>query len=150
MLANSTIMVLNYLQTKLRNIFFPPFNEIVLTKETAEELFEISEYNHPKEFFAVLGGRISKYKLILDSILYQKFVSNENSASFVIDLPTNSGFKATFHSHPGYNNRPSNADLDVFRRFASINFILAKPYQTNSLACYDNHGNPIIFSIEKY
>ncbi|MDR2866035.1 MAG: Mov34/MPN/PAD-1 family protein [Methanomassiliicoccaceae archaeon] len=46
----------------------------------------------------------------------------------------------TVHSHPGYSNEPSDADIDFFSSWGGIHIITCQPYDRRSWKAYDSKG----------
>lgn len=123
------------------------FERIVLTPEAASQIMAFARRSHPKEFSALLGGRIKDNTIWLTHVIYQHFEATERSATMRIDTPVTAGASATVHSHPGPDNRPSAADRRFFNKYSMPNFIIAYPYVPSSIACYDAYGNPLHFTL---
>jgi proteasome lid subunit RPN8/RPN11 len=72
-----------------------------------------------------------------------------DSHSFINDWmsPIDYHKSGTAHSHPGYSNYPSDADLDFFGHFGGIHFITCQPYDRKSWRAYDSSGNIIDLQI---
>jgi proteasome lid subunit RPN8/RPN11 len=51
------------------------------------------------------------------------------------------------HSHPGYRNDPSDADLDFFSHMGWIHFITCQPYDRRSWKAYDSSGRIVNLKI---
>jgi proteasome lid subunit RPN8/RPN11 len=68
-----------------------------------------------------------------------------DSHSFINDWmsPVDLHKSGTAHSHPGYFNDPSDADLDFFSHFGGIHFITCQPYDRKSWRAYDSCGRRI-------
>jgi proteasome lid subunit RPN8/RPN11 len=58
-------------------------------------------------------------------------------------LPVDFSVVGTVHSHPSGACYPSDADLDLFRRFGWIHIIACSPYGMRSWAAYNSLGEPI-------
>ena len=130
-----------------RLLGFEHFERIVLTQAAAQQIVAFARRAHPKEFSALLGGRIKDKTLYLTHIIYQHFEATERSASMHIDLPITAGCRGTVHSHPSPNNLPSAADKRFFNKYSMPNFIIASPYLPSTIACYDGYGRPLSFTL---
>ena len=87
----------------------------------------MSEATHPKEAFGVFTGRIKNNVLLIERVIYQPFSNTSTSALAQID-DTIPNIVGTFHSHPGTDASPSNADKRLFARRSGIHCIVAEPY----------------------
>jgi proteasome lid subunit RPN8/RPN11 len=123
------------------------FSEIIMQEDVLENICMFAKQTHPKEFVAIIGGKVKEKKLIIDNLFYQEFVSSHHSASFSSFLPSAVHGVGTVHSHPSSNNKPSKADLFFFNKKAGVNFIIGYPYTKETMSCYDLNGNELIFSV---
>jgi proteasome lid subunit RPN8/RPN11 len=57
--------------------------------------------------------------------------------------PIDYSIAGSAHSHPGYSNQPSEADMDFFSNTGGIHFITCQPYDRNSWKAYDSRGEPV-------
>jgi proteasome lid subunit RPN8/RPN11 len=121
------------------------FNAVVLTKDAESQMIEFARRSHPKEFSALLGGRLKDRTLTITHIIYQHFEATERSALIHLNVPTTTEVKGTCHSHPTPDNRPSAADRRYFNKYSYVNFIIGYPYNRSSIACYDLYGRPLPF-----
>ncbi|MCF7872410.1 Mov34/MPN/PAD-1 family protein [Candidatus Woesearchaeota archaeon] len=126
-----------------------PIKEIILTEKTIKKICGLAKDTHPKEYLAFLEGRIIGNKVTITDILFQPYVANENSTWGYIDLPLTSSVMGSIHSHPGYNNKPSRADLHLFGKTGIVHGIIKKPYKPEDLAIYDNYGNKLQFKTKE-
>ena len=140
---------------KLKNFLFkllmletPKFSEIVMKKEVAQNICEFAKQLHPKEFVALIGGKIEDEQLRITDLYYQEFTSSYHSASFSSFLPSAVSGIGTVHSHPSSNTTPSDADLFFFSKKGLIHFIIGFPYAEKNIVCYDFNGNELLFSID--
>jgi len=125
----------------------PKFSKIILKKEVAENICEFAKQLHPKEFVAIIEGKVKDEQLRITDLYYQEFVSSYHSASFSNFLPSVASGIGTVHSHPSSNTKPSNADLFFFSKKGLIHFIIGFPYTEENIVCYDFNGNELVFSI---
>lgn len=72
---------------------------------------------------------------------------DDSSAFSEWHLPLDSSYAASFHSHPGWSNLPSEQDLQFFSRNYSAHFIACRPYVASSTACYGKDGQRQNYSI---
>jgi hypothetical protein len=68
-----------------------------------------------------------------------------DSHSFISDWMTPVDFNksGSAHSHPGYSNEPSDADLDFFSNIGGLHFITCQPYDRKSWKAYDSRGRTV-------
>lgn len=68
-----------------------------------------------------------------------------DSHSFIDDwmTPVDLNKSGSAHSHPGYSNEASDADLEFFSHYGGIHFITCQPYDRDSWAAYDSQGNRV-------
>ena len=102
---------------------------------------------HPKEFVAVVEGKVENKELKITGLYYRTFTSSVNSASFSSFFGGQVNGIGTVHSHPSSNTRPSNADLLFFNKKGGVHFIIGYPYTGKNIAGYDYKGNEIVFRI---
>ena len=121
------------------------FNEILIKKEVIENIMELAISTHPKEFIMFLKGKILKNKLVIYALVFQTYQASNRATAFKINLPPFSKVIGTVHSHPGYSNKPSNADLTTFGRYGIFHLIICKPYRLEDINGYDNLGSLINF-----
>ena len=105
------------------------FEKINIKQEVIDTICEIAQQTHPKEFIAFLEGKTKNKILYITDLAYQEYVAGYTSTVFKDYLPLTSNVLGTVHSHPGYSNKPSNADLRVFSKKGIIHLIIKKPYQ---------------------
>jgi proteasome lid subunit RPN8/RPN11 len=61
--------------------------------------------------------------------------------------PIDYSIAGTVHSHPGFSNRPSEADLDFFSNMGGVHIITCQPYDRTSWVAYDSRGEPLELEI---
>ncbi|MCX6709895.1 MAG: Mov34/MPN/PAD-1 family protein [Candidatus Woesearchaeota archaeon] len=125
------------------------FDSIILRKSVAEDIINFAESNAPREFVALLGGKIEAGKLMIDRIIYQNYVSSSNSAFFWRNFPSFPETMGSVHSHNSKNNMPSRADMRFFRENGFFHIIISEPFSGESMAGYSPYGKRIYFSIEE-
>lgn len=141
---NSFKKILKKLKKKFANFLFPEINEIIITKEIINNIIRIARDAHPKEFIAFLTGKNEKGILKIDELTIQSYYANSNSTSFTtINIPTTTNVVGTVHSHPGYSNRPSTADLRTFNKHGFIHAIICLPYSYKNIQFYNKYGEKI-------
>lgn len=123
------------------------FKEIIIYDTVVEDIIDFAKANHPREFVAFFHGVLKDEKLIIDSLVYNEFRSNEGSATPIFHFPDRS-FYGSIHSHPGHSNRPSRADLHFFHKTGIVNAIICMPYTKESLRFYNHQGEEITVKIQ--
>ena len=122
------------------------FDKVTIEQSVIENIIILARETHPKEFLAFLDGKIVDKTLIITGLLYQEYHSSENSAAPIFHFPDKT-FYGSVHSHPGYNNSPSSADKQFFRKMGIINIIICKPYNPENIRFYNHQGEEIIVNI---
>lgn len=122
--------------------------KITIQRETLAKVAGIAGDTHPKEMLVFLEGEVKKGTLEITDILFQPYIASNNSVfSTHIDLPLTSKSVGTIHSHPGFRNKPSTADLHFFRKHGIIHGIICQPYNEKSIQFYDFNGEPATVNI---
>lgn len=102
---------------------------------------QVARSQHPHEFGGVL--RVEK-GVITEVLVVPGTVSGPTHALFNFHmLPIDFSIRGTVHSHPGSVPLPSDADLDLFRRYGTIHIIIAEPYTERTWRAYDGRGEPL-------
>ncbi|NJL43703.1 MAG: hypothetical protein HC945_00010 [Nitrosarchaeum sp.] len=125
------------------------FERVEVTSDVVDAIVELAHMTHPKEFVLFFEARKVGSALRIDGLVFQTYDASEDSAHFHIQLPTLTPLTGTVHSHPGYSNRPSDADLTLFRKHGLVHAIICMPYAASSLRFYDKHGGALPYSIVK-
>jgi proteasome lid subunit RPN8/RPN11 len=118
------------------------FNRIIIYSTVLEDIINFAKHNYPKEFVAFFHGQIKDKKLVIDSLQYHEFDSDENSASPIFRFADKSFF-GSVHSHPGHSNRPSRADRQFFNKTGILHAIICMPYIPQNIAYYNMNGELI-------
>ena len=109
-----------------------------IKKKTLKMILEASKSSYPEEFGAIL--RATK-GIINELILLPGTIQGERSALFKLHmLPIDFTVVGTVHSHPSGGCHPSDADLDLFRRYGWVHIIVCRPYSMSNWAAYDATG----------
>jgi proteasome lid subunit RPN8/RPN11 len=123
------------------------YERILLTGRCAEQIINFARRAHPREFSALIEGRVRQDTLVLSSVIYQHFEASDRAAVLHMNVPIGTDIRATVHSHPSHNALPSRADLRYFNKYAYVNFIIRYPYQPQDIVCYDARGRQLSFII---
>lgn len=117
-------------------------------RDVLDLIIEVSKSNYPNEFVALLRheeGVISELHFLPGTM------QGEDSATIALYMrPIDLNIVGTVHCHPGFSNRPSNADLDLFRHFGNTHIIICLPYDFESWQSYDMEGNLIEIPVIDY
>jgi len=95
----------------------------------------------PKEFLCLLREEDG---VIVELVLLPGTISGDSHG--IINLwmaPIDFSVCGSIHSHPGPSNRPSDADLDFFRRWGGVHIITCRPYDMKSWRAYDSNGREV-------
>ncbi len=120
----------------------------IMEKALLSALFA-AKYSHPIEFLGFFKGEakdgiVRLEELVIPPILYR----NETSVGYNDwQIPSLSGIKGTFHSHPRPPALPSRQDIIMFGKKSSANFIACPPFEIKDVRAFDNAGKEIGFSI---
>lgn len=113
-----------------------------LKKSLIIDAFDSAKKMHPKEFMCFL----SSTKNIIDEIILFPTQNDENSASINLnDIPFGVGIIGSLHSHPNNYIKPSNADLNFFKRY-EINIIIGTDFW-NNYKVFDKNGKEIFLEL---
>jgi len=134
---------------KLFSLDLPKFSKIVIHKSVIDDIIDFAKSNYPKEFVALLKGEIKEGKLTLDGLIYQPYTGTKSSSWMRINVPSMSNVVGSVHSHPSQHSKPSNADLQFFRKNGVVHLIIDYPYRINDITCYDFYGNRLQFKVEE-
>jgi len=111
-----------------------------IRRRTLKMILEASKSSYPEEFGAILRA---KKGVINELILLPGTESGERSALFKLHmLPVDFSVVGTVHSHPSGAIYPSEADVDLFRKFGWIHIITGYPFEKDSWACFTVEGLP--------
>lgn len=109
-----------------------------IRKRTLKMILEASKSSYPEEFGAFLRAEKG---VIKELILLPGTVASETHASFKLYmLPIDFTIIGTVHSHPSGACYPSDADLELFRKYGWVHIIACMPYDRNSWVAYDMTG----------
>ncbi len=125
----------------------PQFERVRIEQEVVEDICGLAAGSAPKEMIAFLTGSVKREAgqrvLVIDGLYIKAYQADENSTHFTTnDLPADNVY-GTVHSHPGYSNRPSDADRQLFNKYGWFHLIVCRPYTRASIATYNKYGEPI-------
>jgi len=101
---------------------------------------------HPQEFLCLLRQNAG----VVDEMILIPGTIYGDSHSFINMWmsPVDFLIVGTVHSHPGYSNEPSDADLEFFGAWRGIHIITCQPYDRSSWRSYDSNGNEVELEME--
>lgn len=103
-----------------------------------EMINEAARGSLPNEFVAMLRAEEG---VIQELLLLPGTLQGEDSATLMMHMmPIDYSVVGTVHSHPGYSNRPSGQDLELFRRYGYVHIITCLPFDEGSWSAYDGRG----------
>ena len=119
----------------------PRANVKGIRKRTLRMILEASKSQFPEEFGALL--RVEE-GVIGELVLLPGTVLGERHAIFQFhNLPIDFTIVGTVHSHPSGVCHPSQADLNLFRKFGWMHIITCMPFDRQSWAAYSGTGDPM-------
>ncbi len=115
-----------------------------IKRNCLELILESAKSSYPKEFGALLRVDEEHKDTIVELVLLPGTISGNSHAIFRLHmLPIDFSIVGTVHSHPSPVSRPSEADLELFRKHGRVHIIAANPYSLDSWEAYDGNGNKI-------
>jgi proteasome lid subunit RPN8/RPN11 len=125
-----------------------PQKQIIITRQVADGIITFAKARHPNEMVLVLQGKSSSEKIIVEGLIIPPFASSGPfySGFPIHDLPFDSSYVGSAHSHPGGSNKPSLEDLN--RGFySSVSIIISHPYEDETIAAYNRKGEKLELKI---
>jgi len=120
-----------------------------ITKKCLDLIFESAKESYPNEFGALLRVDTEKKDTIIELVLLPGTISGDSHAIFKLHmLPIDFSIVGTVHSHPSPYPRPSDADLQLFRKHGKIHIIVAKPFDNTSWKAYNFKGEEVIIDVK--
>lgn len=116
-----------------------------IEKELIEDINESARSVFPQEFLCMLRaeeGVINELVLIPGTVY-----GDEHSFMNTWMAPVDFSIVGSIHSHPGYSNRPSEADLDFFGHYGGVHIITCLPYDMRSWKAYNSRGDTVRLEI---
>ncbi len=115
-----------------------------ITHSCLSLIFESAKETYPKEFAALLRAYPEAKDTISELVLLPGTISGDAHAIFRMHMrPIDFSIVGTIHSHPSTSWFPSQADLQLFRKYGRIHIIVAYPFNENSWGAYDYTGSPV-------
>lgn len=115
-----------------------------ITQRCLNLIFEASKSTYPNEFGGLLRIDEERKDVIDEIVILPGTISGESHAIFRMHMmPIDFSIIGTVHSHPSFNNKPSDADRELFGKKGRIHIIVASPYNMSSWKAYDYNGNEI-------
>lgn len=122
--------------------------EVQIDTRVIDEIIKIARNADPKEYVALLSGKITDEILKVTGLIFLPFEASENSAVMqVFMMPLTTDAIGSIHSHPGPSNHPSNADKIFFGKNGYFHIIICRPYNEFTIAGYDAFGEPMPFTV---
>ncbi|KQM10670.1 MAG: Mov34/MPN/PAD-1 family protein [Candidatus Methanomethylophilaceae archaeon] len=112
-----------------------------------EAINESSRSCFPDEFLCMLTATEG----VIDEMLLLPGTVYGDSHSFLNEWMAPIGLNpiGTVHSHPGYSNEPSEADLQYFSNMGGVHIITCLPYDEGSWKAYDSAGRALRLEIRR-
>ncbi len=115
-----------------------------ITKRCLRLILESAKSTYPKEFGGLLRVDETTKQTITEVMLLPGTISGDSHAIFQLHMmPVDFSIVGTVHSHPLGVPRPSDADLELFRKHGRVHIIVATPYNETSWKAFDHTGDPI-------
>jgi proteasome lid subunit RPN8/RPN11 len=124
------------------------FQEVHIDREVVDEILQIARNSYPKEFVAMLQGKVKDNVLLIDGLLFLPGETSDQGAVMnLFMMPLIDEGIGSVHSHPGYNANPSGADLHFFSKNGLFHMIIAQPYILDSINAYNSFGERVDFKV---
>ena len=124
------------------------FKKVCVDKGVLDSVIFYAKEAYPHEFLSLLDGTIKNNVLYITGLI---FIPGETSDTGAVlhyeQVPPNTKYYGSVHSHPGPSNRPSDADLVTFSKRGVFHMIVKLPYVYENFQGYDRGGNPLDFEI---
>ena len=117
-----------------------PKKQVAIKRQAADGIITFSKTWHPNEAILILQGSKKANVITIESLVIPPFSANGPfySGFSLWDLPFDSSYIGTAHSHPGASNRPSLEDLNHF--FGLVSVIIHFPYEYETIGAFDRNG----------
>jgi proteasome lid subunit RPN8/RPN11 len=115
-----------------------------IKKKCLDLIFECAKSNYPNEFGGLLRVDEVEKHTIIELVILPGTISGDSHAIFRLHMmPIDFSIVGSVHSHPSPSARPSDADLQLFRKQGKVHIISASPFDNNSWKAYDFDGEEI-------
>ncbi len=106
--------------------------------ELIDAFNEAARSTYPDEFLCMLRADDG----IISELIFVPGTVYGESHSFMNEwmAPVDFSLVGTVHSHPGYSNQPSDADLQYFANYGGVHVITCMPFDRNSWKAYNSSG----------
>ena len=113
-----------------------------ITPQMIKFIAEASRDTYPNEFYARL---IAKDGVICEFSIIRVISGRTHVIPFTHEEPPDLSLEAvgTAHSHPSGNIRPSEADLQFFRKMGHTHIIMGYPYTDTSWKAFNSLGEKL-------
>jgi len=119
-----------------------------ITRDCLALICESARSNYPREFAGLLRVSDDEKDTITEIMLLPGTISGDSHAIFQMHMrPIDFSLVGTIHSHPTGSAHPSEADLQLFRKYGKIHMIVAHPFTETSWKVYDSNGNETMMQI---
>ncbi|MEM0448907.1 MAG: Mov34/MPN/PAD-1 family protein [Methanomassiliicoccales archaeon] len=116
-----------------------------IKRDTLHMINEAAIHTYPNEFLAALKAEKGVISEII--VLPGTIQGDHHSIMYIHMLPADYSIVGSVHSHPGYSNLPSEADLEFFSYFGGVHVITCLPYDETSWKAYNSNGRRIPLQI---
>lgn len=115
-----------------------------ITHHCLSLICESAKSVYPNEFAGLLRVDEERKHVISEIVLIPGTISGNRHALYRMHMkPVDFSIVGTVHSHPSGSFHPSEADLQMFRKYGRINIIIANPYTLYSWRAYDGNGDVV-------
>ena len=119
-----------------------------ITRRALSSALASARSAYPNEFGGVL--RADPPGVISELLLLPGTTAGRRHANFQLYmLPADLTVVGTIHSHPNGALHPSDADLQLFRRWGRRHIILGAPYSSGSWRAYDGNGEEVRLDVRE-
>ena len=113
--------------------------------ELLDDICDSAKSCYPQEFLCMLRAEDG---VINEMVLLPGTVNgDEHSFLNLWMAPPDFLMVGSIHSHPGYSNEPSDADIDFFSHYGGVHIIICQPYDHKSWKAYDSKGRIVPIEI---
>lgn len=134
---------MNWFFRKKKKVNAPP-KKWLITKRCLSLICESAKSVYPNEFAGLLRVDDERKEVITEVVLIPGTISGSQHALYRMHMkPVDFSIVGTVHSHPSESFNPSEADLQLFRKYGRIHIIIAYPYSNQSWQSYDGKGNVV-------